>query len=123
MDLKSTETRQGSEYTRTLQCTLLQNNDRKERREDYMYPTPAVYATGKGTDPLYAVIRSSYTLQEQCNFKYLRKSAAQFQNQIPVLKLVCNFAISSLLSANSKLRKFVNCVEHIHVVLYSNTCG
>ena len=43
------------------------------------------------------------------------KSATQFQNQVPVSKFVCNFAISNLRSAISKLREFANCAEHIHV--------
>ena len=42
------------------------------------------------------------------------KSATQFRNWIPVSKLVCNFAISNLRSAISKLRKFANCAEHMH---------
>ena len=41
------------------------------------------------------------------------KSATQFRNQIPILNLVCNFAIPNLCSTISKLHKFVNCVEYI----------
>ena len=31
-----------------------------------------------------------------------------------ILKLACDFTISNLQSAISKLRKFANCAEHIH---------
>ena len=86
---------------------------------------------GKGTDPLYAVIHSSYTLSYVDVKRYVRRwvefvsstkqfqecaiSATQFRNQIPVSKLVSNFAISNLRSVISKLRKFANCTEHIRV--------
>ena len=39
----------------------------------------------------------------------------QFRNRLPISKLVSNFTISNLRSAISKLRKFANCTEHIHV--------
>ena len=45
----------------------------------------------------------------------MRKSATQFWNWIPVSKLACNFAISNLHRAISKLCKFENCAEHIHM--------
>ena len=46
--------------------------------------------------------------------KFLR-NFRNVQSGCTISKLVCNFAISNLRSAISKLRKFANFVEHIHV--------
>ena len=40
---------------------------------------------------------------------------AQFRNWIPASTLVSNYVISNSHSAISKLHKFANCAEHIHV--------
>ena len=61
---------------------------------------------GKGTDPLYVdVERYMLQLRRWAGFV---SGTRQFRNQIPVSKLVSNFAISNLRSAISKLSKFAN---------------
>ena len=97
---------------------------------------PSFGGLKKGTDLLHAVIRSSYyyttvhralraTIASMGGVCFrngaisrMCKSAMQFQNRIPVSKLVCNLAISNLHSSIMKLHKFANCTEHIYIYSY-----